>query len=122
MRKHPFVTDWVRIPAFFASFSSLICLLERLIHIELADLASTCVYLQPGWPHIDTPPSTSGSPKKKTKGKENACNTVCPDCGARHNEIFEFRRWEKGANQGKEWERIVKPVIERWGKFVELYV
>ncbi|XP_006458443.1 hypothetical protein AGABI2DRAFT_134173 [Agaricus bisporus var. bisporus H97] len=96
--------------------------LERLIHIELADLASTCVYLQPGWPHIDTPPSTSGSPKKKTKGKENACNTVCPDCGARHNEIFEFKRWEKGANQGKEWERIVKPVIERWGKFVELYV
>jgi hypothetical protein len=42
--------------------------------------------------------------------------------GAVHKEIFEFRRVEKGRYKGKEWESIVKPVIEKWGGFVEGYV
>ena len=46
----------------------------------------------------------------------------CKDCGSTHKEIFEFERWPKGPHKNKEWERIVKPVIERWGIFVELYV
>jgi hypothetical protein len=122
VRNHPFVTDWVRASTLLNGSSGLIYLLERLIHIELADLASTCVYLQPGWPDIETLPSASASPKKKTNGKGNPCNKPCPDCGSRHQEIFEFWRWEEDEYRGKEWERIVKPVIERWGKFVELYV
>ena len=39
-----------------------------------------------------------------------------------HKEIFEFQRWPKGKYKNKEWESIVKPVIERWGEFVRDYV
>ena len=38
-----------------------------------------------------------------------------------HQEIFTFRG-AKGRYKGKEWEEIVKPVIEKWGRFVEAYV
>lgn len=94
---------------------------ERLIHIELADLASTCVYLETGWPSgLETPPSTSAV--SKMNGRGNGGNEPCPDCGSMHKEIFEFRKWERGKLKGKEWEQIVKPVVERWGRFVDLYV
>ncbi|PPR02199.1 hypothetical protein CVT24_011426 [Panaeolus cyanescens] len=91
--------------------------LERLIHLHLADLVSTAVYLHPQWPNIngdDVPKVDSGSQKLN--------NGPCADCGSMHKEIFEFQRWTRGRNQGKEWELVVKPVIERWGRFVELYV
>lgn len=39
-----------------------------------------------------------------------------------HKEIFEFQRFGKGKFKGKEWEQIVKPVVERWGRFVDLYL
>ena len=38
-----------------------------------------------------------------------------------HKEIFSFPR-ANGRYKGKEWEEIVKPVIEKWGGFVEAYV
>lgn len=40
--------------------------------------------------------------------------------GTTHKEIFSFRRVEGGDNQDKEWELVVKPVIEKWGTFVEV--
>lgn len=39
-----------------------------------------------------------------------------------HKEIFSFERATKGRYKGKEWEIIVKPVIEKWGGFVEAYL
>ncbi|KJA27559.1 hypothetical protein HYPSUDRAFT_35477 [Hypholoma sublateritium FD-334 SS-4] len=90
--------------------------LERLIHLELADLACNRVYLAPEWPHIDTPPAPADGVNS------NAVAAACPDCGSKHKEIFEFKRWQKGKYEGKEWEELVQPVIQRWGKFVELYV
>lgn len=39
--------------------------------------------------------------------------------GKYHTEIFSFRRPENGKYKGREWELIVKPVIEKWGKFVK---
>ena len=42
--------------------------------------------------------------------------------GAVHKEIFSFPRAKTGPYKGKEWEKIVKPVIEKWGAFVEAYV
>ncbi len=92
---------------------------ERLIHIELADLVSSCIYLAPSWPSVkvDAPSSTSES---KSNDPKNA--TACPDCGSIHKEIFEFKRWKRGKYKGREWDQLVKPVVERWGKFVELYV
>ena len=38
-----------------------------------------------------------------------------------HKEIFSFLRAKKGEFKGREWEGIVKPVIEKWGLFVETY-
>jgi hypothetical protein len=42
--------------------------------------------------------------------------------GQAHKEIFTFTRIEKGKYKAKEWELIVKPIIEKWGKFVEEHV
>ena len=90
--------------------------LERLIHLELADLACSTTYLDPSWPKVD-------GPKSGANGSQDSNRFVpCPDCSSIHKEIFEFQRWKKGKNKGKEWEHLVKPVVERWGKFVELYV
>lgn len=90
---------------------------ERLIHLELADLACFTPYLDPSWPKIDRPPES------KANGSQDLIRSIpCPDCGSMHKEIFEFQRWKKGKNKGKEWEHLVKPVVERWGRFVELHV
>ena len=42
--------------------------------------------------------------------------------GTIHKEIFEFVRFEKGPYKGKEWEEVVKRVIDDWGEFVKNYV
>ena len=105
---------------------------ERLVHIELADLSLHAPYLDPEWPDVNLGPTLVNSPKKSTR--ENKC----PDCecdvicfstinvtfllgGAAHKEIFAFRRLDQGQYKGKEWELIVKPVIEKWGRFVKDY-
>ena len=44
--------------------------------------------------------------------------TPCTDCGKIHQETFELQRFKRGPLVGKEWDMVVKPVIERWGKFV----
>ena len=102
-----------------------VCFTERLIHLELADLVATCVYLDPEWPNVESSSNEvtiTSSPRKKSNQKKNDNAQPCTDCGSVHKEIFEFERWKQGKNAGKEWELAVKPVIERWGKFVELYV
>ncbi|KAJ6500548.1 hypothetical protein C8R45DRAFT_73054 [Mycena sanguinolenta] len=103
--------------------------LERLIHLELADLVAEGQYLKPDWksfkkgqpPVVDlvTPLST---PNKKPAAAALGSGPKCPDCGKQHKEIFTFTRVKKGPYKGKEWDRIVKPVVERWGQFVEEYV
>lgn len=90
---------------------------ERLVHIELADLVVHTPYLDSKFPKVDnstSSPSFSGSPKKATM-------KPCLDCGAIHREIFAFPRPAKGHYKGREWELLVKPVIEKWGKFVSEY-
>ncbi|KAG1748918.1 uncharacterized protein EDB91DRAFT_1111390 [Suillus paluster] len=87
---------------------------ERLVHIELADLVVHTPYLDSKFPKADNSdmsPSGSGSPKKATM-------KPCLDCGAIHREIFAFPRPTKGRYKGREWDLLVKPVIEKWGKFV----
>jgi hypothetical protein len=91
--------------------------LERLIHLELAGLVSSCIYLDPRWPNVEVDASSSDS---DTKSKVSDARKPCVDCGSTHKEIFEFKRWKRGNR--REWDGLVKPVIERWGKFVELYV
>lgn len=84
--------------------------LERLVHIELKDLATHAPYLHPNFPdvHFSDIPRL---PKVKTK--------PCPDCnGTRHQEVFSFTRVKEGEFFGREWEDIVKPVIRKWGLFL----
>ncbi|KAK7449636.1 hypothetical protein VKT23_013111 [Stygiomarasmius scandens] len=128
--------------------------LERLIHLELADLATSQQYLEPGWkPFVkgvgkgpsqqmqaaktkltnssksSSPSSSASSPpgtpnrSKKALGLGNGGGYVpCEDCGSIHKEIFQFKRFGKGRYEGKEWELIVRTVIEGWGMFVKDFV
>ncbi|KAJ6608628.1 hypothetical protein B0H10DRAFT_2067458 [Mycena sp. CBHHK59/15] len=103
--------------------------LERLIHLELADLVAEGQYLKPNWKsfqkgqpptvNISSPPST---PSKKPAAAALGTGPKCPDCGTQHKEIFTFTRVKKAPYKSKEWEGIVKPIIERWGQFVEEHV
>ncbi|KAG2020354.1 hypothetical protein CC2G_005709 [Coprinopsis cinerea AmutBmut pab1-1] len=51
--------------------------LERLIHLELADLALTQVYLDPEWPHIEVDPSPTPSSGKRNASKKNCIYECC---------------------------------------------
>lgn len=105
--------------------------LERLVHIELADVAMSAPYLEAGYPNIEASKEVDKGDKRDVK--------KCPDCmyffprvvgglisktkgSTKHKEIFTFERATKGRYKGKEWESIVKPVIEKWGGFVEGYL
>ncbi|KAF8520155.1 hypothetical protein BU17DRAFT_46876 [Hysterangium stoloniferum] len=100
--------------------------LERLVHLELADLAVHAPYLKEGFPRVNgesgaSPPSTpTHSPKKSSKAKTQI--RKCADCGQMHKEIFTFRRAEQGRYKNAEWERLVKPVILKWGGFIRDFV
>ncbi|KAI0373289.1 hypothetical protein BV20DRAFT_938016 [Pilatotrama ljubarskyi] len=86
---------------------------ERLVHLELADLTLNAPYLDPKFPNVKAEVG-NGSRRAATR-------RPCPDCGVAHKEIFTFPR-ATGRYKGKEWEDIVRPVIEKWGGFVEKYV
>ncbi|KAI1786179.1 hypothetical protein LXA43DRAFT_898469 [Ganoderma leucocontextum] len=73
-------------------------LLERLVHLELTDLA------------VKAHPAGGTTP-----------HTRCVDCGSHHVEIFTFRRL-RGHSYGREWVLIIRPILERWGRFVSKYV
>nr|GAT53311.1 predicted protein [Mycena chlorophos] len=107
--------------------------LERLIHLELADLVAEGQYLKPGWKPfkrgdpvpaavIDVDAAAPSTPNKKPAAASLGSGPRCPDCGSQHKEIFTFTRIKKGPLKGKEWEGIVQPVVQRWGQFVEDYV
>jgi len=85
--------------------------LERLIHLELADLVATRAYLEPGWPNVSASALKAGAIASVKR-------TPCTDCRKTHKEIFELQRFKRGQLVGKEWDMVVRPVIERWGKFV----
>ncbi|KNZ74768.1 hypothetical protein J132_06242 [Termitomyces sp. J132] len=89
--------------------------MERLIHIELADLAASAVYLIPTWPKVNPQIGDSSPSVKRSTGSGQ--RVPCPDCGSHHKEIFEFERLT-GRLKGQEWEEVIRPVIQRWGKFV----
>ncbi|KAF9534087.1 hypothetical protein CPB83DRAFT_744399, partial [Crepidotus variabilis] len=88
--------------------------LERLIHIELADLATNPVYINPSWPQVDHP-----SVLDAVHGRR--ASRPCTDCGHRHQEIFRLRRWNDDEREGMEWKLIIVPIMKRWSEFVEQY-
>ncbi|OBZ75630.1 hypothetical protein A0H81_04824 [Grifola frondosa] len=97
---------------------------ERLVHLELTDLALNVPYLDPRFPNINAAAQDSKSSSGSSTPSHGSASARkrCADCGAVHKEIFSFLRAERGFYKGKEWESIVKPVIEKWGAFVDAYV
>ena len=104
--------------------------LERLVHLELADLAANFQYLDPNYQTVIAKKKKKGTHAKKRAIKINTpcactwrwlnifvCHLLnrCFTGGTVHREIFSFDRVESGPYKGKEWNSIVKPVIEKWG-------
>ena len=79
---------------------------------------------------------TKATPRKMRKVRM-APRPPCPDCelpncetllgsrnilgGAVHKEIFTFERPKRGPYKGREWESLIRPVIEKWGDFLETH-
>lgn len=42
--------------------------------------------------------------------------------GTVHKEIFEFERIMTGPYKGKEWDAIVRKVVNEWGEFVSRHI
>ncbi|KAG8765087.1 hypothetical protein FRC20_007324 [Serendipita sp. 405] len=103
--------------------------LERLVHLHLADIAKNAPYLE-SIPDVGTSQSasapdltTTNTPRRK-RAKDvdvSMSGKPCPDCGRIHREIFTFPK-AKGKLENAEWEKIVLPVIQTWGLFVEQYL
>ncbi|CAE6459753.1 unnamed protein product [Rhizoctonia solani] len=99
--------------------------LERLIHLELSDIALNSTHLASEFnkktsakkAKADTTSTSSKAPPASKLVKK-----PCPDCGAVHKEIFTLERVTSGKMKGREWEDVVQPIIEKWGKFVTEFV
>ncbi|KAG9083882.1 hypothetical protein FS749_005668 [Ceratobasidium sp. UAMH 11750] len=96
--------------------------LERLIHLELSDVALNSAHLGAAFTKSGkgkvAPTSIAATSSKTTK----IVKKPCPDCGAVHKEIFTLERAMTGKIKNREWESVVQPIIEKWGSFVKEYV
>jgi len=97
---------------------------ERLVHIELADLSMNGQYLEDEWHRSSGLISAVGTavPTRKGKGKgkilERMMREECEDCGKVHREIFTFKKMT-GEFENQEFQRVVWPIILKWGTFIE---
>ncbi|KAL0947457.1 hypothetical protein HGRIS_013564 [Hohenbuehelia grisea] len=86
--------------------------LEKLVHLELTDIALKRPYLNVNWPDVEAQDSSdhlvAGSQYRK-----------CAQCDNAHTDIFEFSRIKDGKYKGNEL-TIVLGVIHKWGKFIRL--
>ncbi|KAI1783019.1 hypothetical protein LXA43DRAFT_904424, partial [Ganoderma leucocontextum] len=73
-------------------------LLERLVHLELTDLAA----------------QSNPAHRKATRPR-------CQDCGSRHVEIFTFKRMP-GTPVDWHWQHVIRAAFQRWGRFVTEHV
>ncbi|CAE6498252.1 unnamed protein product [Rhizoctonia solani] len=110
--------------------------LERLIHLELRDIALNSTHLTPrfqeivlgrggssgkGHPPSESPSSlkrANQSKRRKAPAQADSPLKPCPDCKKIHRKIFVLERAMSGELKGREWELVVKPIIEKWGNFV----
>ncbi|EJF56433.1 hypothetical protein BD309DRAFT_878036 [Dichomitus squalens] len=85
--------------------------LERLVHLELADVAVNAPYLSPTLPHQTPKGSRMGIVPERVP---------CKSCHHVHEEIFSLRRYP-GSARGREWEYVVYPIIMRYAWHVERF-
>jgi hypothetical protein len=106
--------------------------LERLVHIELNDLATHAPYLHPNFPDVhfsDILRLPKAKPKPCRECSKlyllSGCRAGAKVCestdGTKHQEIFSFTLVKEGEFFGREWEDIIKPVIRKWGLFLVKY-
>ncbi|KAF7967780.1 hypothetical protein HWV62_33007 [Athelia sp. TMB] len=106
----------------------LIHRLERLVHLELADLAVNAPYLKSDFlktkdRDTNSAPTTPTKKRSTSSAAKLKILQIKPCSGGKiHKEIFPITRAKTGHYKDKEWELIVKPVIERWGEFVRKFV
>ncbi|KIM79370.1 hypothetical protein PILCRDRAFT_10497 [Piloderma croceum F 1598] len=96
---------------------------ERLVHLELADLVVHGQYHHPDF----TSEKTDGNftlPKQLRMPTRRGVfpRQECSDCHKVHREIFTLDGIKCGINKDSEWDLIVRPIIVRWGAFVEAHV
>ena len=48
-----------------------------------------------------------------------ALRSFCGEGGTKHREIFTFQRATDGELKGREYELVIRPIIEKWVKFVQ---
>jgi hypothetical protein len=48
-----------------------------------------------------------------------AAQNFCWAGGKKHQEIFTFQRAAEGELKGREYELVIRPIIEKWVKFVQ---
>ncbi|KAF8515935.1 hypothetical protein JB92DRAFT_2912625 [Gautieria morchelliformis] len=103
--------------------------LERLVLLELADLATHAPYLELGFPNVDANAVASGDTSEpSTPGRSHKPSKVhvpwkpCIDCGTIHRELHSFQRARKGKHRNAEYERLVQPVIAKWGRLVREFL
>ncbi|KAG8746361.1 hypothetical protein FRC12_014306 [Ceratobasidium sp. 428] len=77
---------------------------EQLVHLELEDVALHSLHLKP---EHRRPAASCPSMSRR-----------CLDCGRLHREIFSFKRFTEPGLKGCEFDKVVLPVIEHWGRFV----
>ncbi|KAL5528974.1 hypothetical protein ACEPAG_4948 [Sanghuangporus baumii] len=95
--------------------------LERLIHLELADLALKDLYKYQNSHNVLLNLAGSICAIEAIQKTNELCS-----CGTLHKEIFSFNRLGAGSLESKEWDKqvwdeVVMPVIEKWGWFVTLF-
>ncbi|KAH7340677.1 hypothetical protein B0J17DRAFT_568390 [Rhizoctonia solani] len=89
---------------------------ERLIHLELRDIALNSTHLTPRFQAIAL--GERQSKRGKAPVQTGLPSKPCPDCKKMHREIFILQRATSGELKGREWELLVKPIIKKWGNFV----
>lgn len=101
--------------------------LERLIHLELADLSLNAPYLDPEEKDAVHKMATQSRKQcidcelSKSQLMHFARIYSSPKGKKLHQEIFSFRQAKSGPHQGKEYE-MVKEVVDRWGLFVNEFL
>ncbi|KAL0949051.1 hypothetical protein HGRIS_009144 [Hohenbuehelia grisea] len=87
-------------------------LLERLVLLEMIDIASSQAHLMPTWPAVE------GSALVSPLARPSQSDLQCPGCKKTHVEMFSIARFTEKASRGREWELIILPVIQRWERFI----
>ncbi|KAH9926133.1 uncharacterized protein B0H18DRAFT_1006657 [Fomitopsis serialis] len=94
--------------------------LEALVLCELADLSLYGQYLHPQF-RDDTSAFKWEDLDQAVRDRKPPPEVQCEDCRTVHRELFPFLRATSGPLVGKELERVIIPIINRWANFLLIH-